>query len=90
LWQSLPPDYRKRGIFSTDGRTSYQAVFPSKRHRVVDKKAAQTTWVDRLHHTLHQRRVGFVRKTLSFRKDEALHEARVRMVVDDDTSMLSV
>ena len=90
LWQSLPPDYRKRGIFYTDGLTSYQAVFPSKRHRVVDKKAAQTTCVDRFHNTLRQRLAGLVRKTLSFSKDEALHEARVRMFVDDYNSMLSV
>ena len=90
VWQSLPPDYRKRGVFYTDGLSSYHAVVPSKRHRVVDKKAAQTTCVDRFHHTLRQRRACLVRTTLSFRKDEVLHEARVRLFVDDYHSMLSV
>jgi IS1 family transposase len=50
IWQALLSDYRKREIFYTDGLSSYQAVLPSKRHRVGDKQAAQTTRVDRFHH----------------------------------------
>ena len=82
LWQSLPPDYRKRAICYSDFWDSYGAVLPSKRHRAVDKESGQTAHIERFNNTLRQRCANLVRKTLSFSKDKQLHQARIRLFID--------
>jgi insertion element IS1 protein InsB len=54
LWQSLPPDYRKRAIIYTDEWSAYPCVLPSKRHRPVPKESGETSHIERLNNTLRQ------------------------------------
>jgi insertion element IS1 protein InsB len=82
LWQSLPPDYRKRAICFSDFWSAYALVLPTKRHRPVGKETGETAHVERFNNTLRQRCTNLVRKTLSFSKDECLHELRIRLFID--------
>ncbi|CAK0744183.1 insertion element IS1 protein InsB [Gammaproteobacteria bacterium] len=68
LWNSLPPVYRQCAICYTDFWKAYEAVFPSNRHRAVDKDSGKTNGIERLNGTLRQRISRLVRKTLSFSK----------------------
>jgi IS1 family transposase len=90
LWRSLPPDYRKRAVIYTDFWESYANILPSKRHRAVGKKTGQTAHIERFNNTLRQRCPAMVRKTLSFSKDEAMHEKRIRIFIDYYNKSLSV
>jgi len=82
LWESLPADYRKRGILYTDFWHSYQSVLPSKRHRAVSKDSGETSHIKRFNNTLRQRCSNLVRKTLSFSKNQFYHEIRIRMFIE--------
>jgi len=82
LWESLPADYRKRGIFYTDQYEVYRRVLPASRHRPSPKGAGATSQVDRAHNTFRQWCANLVRKTLSFSRDIYLHAIRLRLVVD--------
>jgi IS1 family transposase len=82
LWESLPADYRKRGIFSTDEYFVYRQVLPATRHRPRPKGHGATSQVDRAHNTFRQWCANLVRKTLSFSRDMQLHAVRLRIVVD--------
>lgn len=90
LWQSLPPDYRKRAVLYTDALESYAAVLPAARHRPSGKETGATAHIERLNNTLRQRCANLVRKTLSFSKDEALHQTRIRMFIDHYNATVSV
>jgi IS1 family transposase len=82
LWESLPADYRKRGIFYTDEYFVYRQVLPASRHRPHPKGYGATSQVDRAHNTFRQWCANLVRKTLSFSRDRYLHAVRLRLVVD--------
>lgn len=90
LWQSLPADYRKRALLYADKWESYQGVLPSTRHHPVGKETGETAHIERLNNTLRQRCANFVRKTLSFSKDERLHQIRVRLFIDHHNATVSV
>ncbi len=90
LWQSLPADYRKRAVIYTDFWESYAKILPSKRHRAVGKESGQTAHIERFNNTLRQRCPAMVRKTLSFSKNEAMHEKRIRIFIDSYNKSLSV
>lgn len=90
LWQSLPPDYRKRGVCYSDFWRAYAAVVPSKRHRPVGKETGQTAHIERFNNTLRQRCPNLVRKTLSFSKDPFWHQVRIRRFIDHYNLSLSV
>ena len=77
LWTSLPGVYRQCAVIYTDGLESYQAVLPSKRHRVVGKESGKTSYIERFNNTLRQRVSRLVRKTLSFSKKQANHEGAI-------------
>ena len=81
LWQSLPPDYRKRAICYTDFWAAYQAVLPAKRHRRVGKQTGQTAPIERFNNTLPQRCANLVRKTLSFSKNLFFHQFRIQRFI---------
>jgi len=81
LWRSLPPDYRKRAVIYSDFQESYKNILPSKRLRQVSKKSGETAHIERFNNTLRQRCPASVRKTLSFSKNEAPHEKRIRILV---------
>ncbi len=61
---------------------SYGVVLPDQRHRAVGKETGETAHVERFNNTLRQRCANLVRKTLSFSKDQALHQARIRLFID--------
>ena len=90
LWQSLPPDYRKRAVIYTDYWESYANILPSKRHRAVGKESGETAHIERFNNTLRQMCPGMVRKTLSFSKDRTMHEKRIRIFIDHYNSKISV
>ena len=90
LWQSLPPDYRKRAVLSSDEWSSYANVLPSKRLRQVGKETGETAHIERFNNTLRQRCANLVRKTLSFSKQRAEHERRIRLFIDHYNATLSV
>jgi insertion element IS1 protein InsB len=73
LWERVPESYR-RGILYSDFWESYQKVLPEDQHQPMGKSSGQTNHVERWNCTLRQRLGGFVRKTLSFSKSEAMHE----------------
>jgi IS1 family transposase/transposase-like protein len=68
LWKSLPPLYRQCAVCYTDFWAAYEEIFPSKRHRPVDKKSGKTCYIERFNCTMRQRVSRLVRKTLSFSK----------------------
>ena len=82
LWDSLPADYRKRGVFYTDEYHGYRQILPASRHRPFPKGHGATSLVDRAHNTFRQWCANLVRKTLSFSRDVSLHAVRLRLVVD--------
>jgi insertion element IS1 protein InsB len=82
LWDSLPPDYRKRAICYTDFWAAYQVVLPSKRHHPVGKETGETAHIERNNNTLRQRCANLVRKALSFSKNVFLHQFRIRRFID--------
>ena len=90
LWQSLPADYRKRAVIYTDYWESYVNILPSKRHRAVGKESGETAHIERFNNTLRQMCPVMVRKTLSFSKNDAMHEKRVRIFIDSYNKSLSV
>ena len=90
LRKSLPADYRKHAVIYTDYRESYADILPSKRHRAVGKESGETAHIERFNNTLRQRCPAMVRKTLSFSKNEAMHEKRIRIFIDSYNKRLSV
>lgn len=78
LWQKLPPIYRDRATFYTDGHASYQGVIPSAQHQVITKKARTTNHIERLNCTLRQRVSRLVRATLSFSKTLGNHIGAIK------------
>ena len=68
LWDSLPQVYRQCAVIYTDAWEAYQAVLPSKRHRVVPKESGKTSYIERFNCTLRQRVSRFVRRNLAFSK----------------------
>ena len=90
LWLSLPADYRKRAVIYTDYWESYTNILPSKRLRQVGKESGETAHIERFNNTLRQRCPRLVRKTLSFSKDDSMHEKHIRIFIDHYNSNLSV
>lgn len=90
LRKSLPADYRKRAVVYTDYRESYTDILPSERHRAVGKESGGTAHIERSDNTLRQMCPVTVRKTLSFSKNMAMHEKRVRIFINSYNKRLSV
>lgn len=90
LWDALPPNYRQRAVLYTDQWDAYAAILPSKRHRPVDKSSGETNHIERFNITLRQRCSALVRKTLSFSRDEWLHQKRIRLFINHYNKLLSV
>jgi IS1 family transposase len=76
LWEAIPEAYR--GFWA-----AYASVFPQPTHRSVDKKSGQLAHIERWHNTVRQRLARYVRKTLSFSRSLAFHEAVTRWFVTD-------
>jgi len=89
LWASLPADYRKRALISSDYWKSYGTILPSKRLHQVGKESGKTAHIERFNNTLRQRYANLVRRTLSFSKDNDLHQTRIRMFIDHYNAYIS-
>ena len=90
LWQSLPADYRKRAVISTDEHKRYPCFLPKKRHRPSKKGSGKTNRIERFNNTLRQRCANLVWKTLSFSKNVLLHEIRIRMFIEHYNETISL
>lgn len=77
FWHSLPENYQTRGQFYTDLWESYVEVIPSNNHYPSDKKAGQTTMIERFNNTLRHRCSRLVRKNLAFSKNFFNHEGAI-------------
>jgi len=77
LWQWIPANYRHCQTFS-DFWDTYQKVF-GESHQSVGKETGQTAHVERWNNTLRQRLARFVRKTLSFSKNDEFHEIALKL-----------
>ncbi|MDD1422787.1 IS1 family transposase, partial [Dolichospermum sp. ST_sed1] len=73
LRESLPPVYRQCAVSYTDFWSSYEEIFPLKRHRPVPKQSGKTSYIERFNNTMRQRISRLVRKTLSFSKKIGNH-----------------
>lgn len=82
LWARVPEGYR-RGLLYTDLWEAYRAVLPAGRHRPAGKGGGPTSHVERWNNTLRQRLGRFVRRTLSFRKSDEMHEVCLRLFIHD-------
>ena len=51
MWQSLPPDDRKRAVLDSDFWASYANVLPSKRLHQVGKDSGETAHIERVNTT---------------------------------------
>jgi len=78
LWARIPEAYRA-GHCYTDFWEAYQQVIPADQHTAGSKAAGETNHVERWNNTLRQRLARFVRRTLSFSKSEAMHQACLRL-----------
>lgn len=73
LWDQIPEQYRLCHTFS-DFWKAYESVFPEETHRSAGKETGETAHMERWNNTLRQRVGRFVRKTLSFSKNEWWHD----------------
>jgi len=73
LWKSLPPVYRQCAVAYTDFWSSYEKIFPQKRHKSVGKETGKTNHIERFNNTMRQRVSRLVRKALSFSKKVENH-----------------
>jgi insertion element IS1 protein InsB len=80
LWRAVPRRY-KRALCYSDFWQAYQAVIPSDQHVAVGKESGLTNHVERWNNTLRQRVGRFVRKTLSFSKCWAMHDACLALFI---------
>ena len=73
LWDSLPGVYRQCAVSHTDFWSAYEEIFPSTRHRQVEKGSGKTNSIESFNCTMRQRISRIVRKTLSFSKKRINH-----------------
>jgi len=80
LWEAIPEAYRGCRSYS-DFWAADASVFPRPTHPSGDKKSGQRAPIERWHNTVRQRLARYVRKTLSFSRSLAFHEAVTRWFV---------
>ena len=80
LRERIPPAYRCRATRS-DFWLAYEEAFPGRTHRMCGKDEGQTNHAERFFCTLRQRLGRFVRKTLSFSKNDRMHELALRLFI---------
>ena len=80
LWKLIPDEYRTCCSYS-DFWDAYEKVFPKETHRSVGKDSGQTNHMERWNNTLRQSNARYVRKTLSFSKNDFFHALVTRLYV---------
>ena len=82
LWGRVPAPYR-RGLLYSDFWSAYAEVLPAAQHRATGKGEGQTCHVERFNGVLRQRLARFVRRTLSFSKNDEMHEVCLRLFLHE-------
>ena len=82
LWERIPRKY-KRCVCFTDFWAAYAKVLPAAQHQATGKGAGQTCHIERFNNILRQRLARFVRKTLSFSKNDQSHENCLRLFLHE-------
>ena len=72
LWKRIPKAYQQCRSFS-DFWHAYQQVINTGKHSSVGKESGETAHVERWNNTLRQRISRYVRKSLSFSKNDKFH-----------------
>ena len=73
LFDSLPLFYQQEGFFYTDQWEAYR-ILPYNQHEWGGK---ETNHVERFNGTLRQSCANLVRRTLSFSRNDAMHQIRI-------------
>ena len=79
-WEAIPDAFRRAHCY-TGFWEAYSKVLPPGQHSAVGKESGQTAHVERWNLTLRQRLARFVRRTSSFSKSSAMHEACLRLFI---------
>lgn len=82
LWERIPLDY-KDDLLYTDFWAAYAEVLPKEQHRATGKGAGQTCHIERFNNILRQRLGRFVRRTLSFSKNDVMHDNCLRLFLHE-------
>ena len=82
LWRRIPIAYKKSVLY-TDFWRAYAKVLPAVQHQATGKGDGQTCHIERFNNTLRQRLARFVRKTLSFSKNDQSHENCLRLFLHE-------
>ena len=82
-WQALPPRYRRHCGYFTVLLPAYVPVLSRWQHRPCPKGEGQTSIVEAVNGVLRQRCGVLVRKSCSFSKSLTMHEARIKIVIDN-------
>lgn len=80
LWSRIPDEYKVCCSFS-DFWDAYEKVFPKETHRSVGKGSGETNHMERWNNTLRQSNARYVRKTLSFSKNDFYHSLVTRLYI---------
>lgn len=80
LWALIPDEYKTCCSYS-DFWDAYEKVFPKETHRSVGKESGETNHMERWNNTLRQSNARYVRKTLSFSKNDFYHVLVTRLYV---------
>ena len=80
LWQAIPEIYKHCQTFS-DFWDAYAKVFPDDTHQCVGKETGETCHIERWNNTLRQWNARYVRKTLSFSKQDFYHDLVTRLFI---------
>ena len=83
LWRALPRRYRRRCWYFTDEWKAYVGVLPRWQHRPCPKGSGGTSIVEAVNCSLRHRCGVLVRKSCSFSKSLEMHEARIKIVIDN-------
>jgi len=79
LWQLIPEAHKASHTFS-DFWEAYEKVFPKETHRSVGRETGETCHMERWNNTLRQSNARYVRKTLSFSKNDFYHTLVTRPI----------
>jgi insertion element IS1 protein InsB len=89
LWEQIPSAYQACHTFS-DFWKAYDNTFPEKTHRSVGKETGETAHMERWNNTLRQRVGRFVRKSLSFSKNQWWHDKVTQWFIIDFNRSLTI
>ncbi len=89
LWQALPRRYRRHSWYFTDLFPAYVGVLPRWHHRRCPKGTGGTSIIEAINCSLRQRCGVLVRKSCSFSKSIRMHNARIKIVIDNYNATLN-